>query len=637
MLTFLRDSAKSGVLKFFLIGFMALAVVGLVFIDMTGSFRDGVSSNSVARVGDSEISTGQMMNNLQNMERQSGLPEVPQQLRLRMAKEAVDTEVRRRVLLLEAQDMGLNVPDTYAARQIKAQLTPLVEGGFTEQEALAQLLRNTGMGEDQLMQAFKQDVAVQLLLSAITAGKYAPNEVIETAYSYENQTRSAAVVSLRPASFPSPATAVDEEELKTYYRNNQSKYMTPEYREISYLIFDESKMPQAPEISEDTLRSEYESRVDEFTLPPRRITDQAIFQSSDRAQEFVGAINAPQDFNVKLQGFDGEDYLLLSDEPVSEEDLVEDIVDAAFDTPIGEVTGPIETSLGWIVMYVKSEQDEQVQDFSEIREELKTEMTQDDEAARFYDTVNEIDDMLATSTPLSDIADEFNLNVYQTPMITADGKTESDNSAELLQNDYAAQLLEKSFAIKQGEESPLMETDNGKFIAYTASQVNPPQAKPFETVRAQVTKDYNKDKLWERMENAAQSLEDEVANGKLLTDLVKANAYPLKKIGPVTGTQAMENKDISENITKTIFQFKKPGDIQAIKTANGYDVVMLTAVTFPQGFDMSDDQRAKYKDEISSRLQNDMLNQYEMALRKKYDVEISNNAIERALRPTDFE
>ena len=491
MLTFLRDSAKSGVLKFFLIGFMALAVVGLVFIDMTGSFRDGVSSNSVARVGDSEISTGQMMNNLQNMERQSGLPEVPQQLRLRMAKEAVDTEVRRRVLLLEAQDMGLNVPDTYAARQIKAQLTPLVEGGFTEQEALAQLLRNTGMGEDQLMQAFKQDVAVQLLLSAITAGKYAPNEVIETAYSYENQTRSAAVVSLRPASFPSPATAVDEEELKTYYRNNQSKYMTPEYREISYLIFDESKMPQAPEISEDTLRSEYESRVDEFTLPPRRITDQAIFQSSDRAQEFVGAINAPQDFNVKLQGFDGEDYLLLSDEPVSEEDLVEDIVDAAFDTPIGEVTGPIETSLGWIVMYVKSEQDEQVQDFSEIREELKTEMTQDDEAARFYDTVNEIDDMLATSTPLSDIADEFNLNVYQTPMITADGKTESDNSAELLQNDYAAQLLEKSFAIKQGEESPLMETDNGKFIAYTASQVNPPQAKPFETVRAQVTKDYN--------------------------------------------------------------------------------------------------------------------------------------------------
>ncbi len=138
MLTFLRDSAKSGVLKFFLIGFMALAVVGLVFIDMTGSFRDGVSSNSVARVGDSEISTGQMMNNLQNMERQSGLPEVPQQLRLRMAKEAVDTEVRRRVLLLEAQDMGLNVPDTYAARQIKAQLTPLVEGGFTEQEALAQ-------------------------------------------------------------------------------------------------------------------------------------------------------------------------------------------------------------------------------------------------------------------------------------------------------------------------------------------------------------------------------------------------------------------------------------------------------------------------------------------------------------------
>ena len=638
MITFLRDGAKSGIMKFFLIGFMGLAVMGLVFIDMTGSFRDGVSSNSVARVGDTEISTRQMMTSLQNAERQSGMMEIPAELRLRMALQSVDNEVRRRVLLLEAQEMGLMVPDSYAAREIKNQLQPLVESGFTPEEALAQQLRNTGMSENQLIQAFKQDLAVQLLVSAITSGRYAPDEMVQTAYSYENQRRSGAVIALRPENFPTTSQAVDEETLRTYYRNNSDKYMTPEYREISYFVFDDESLPDAAEISEEELRSIYEDNIENYTQPASRITNQAVFQSADLAQEAVANMETAEDFDRALAGLSSSDYLTLRDEPVNEGDLVEELVDAAYNTPIGEINGPIETSLGWVVMAVTGEQEETVQPFEDVQSEVRSNISSERNDSRFYDAVNELDDMLAGGMSLSDIAEEYNLTVYQTPMLEQDGTLQSGKSAEILQNDYAGRLLEEAFEMRADETHPLMETDNGEFIGYIVSNIQPSATRPFDTIRAQVTVDYNRDTLDERMQAAADEIVTALNDGALATDIAKENGYKLTTIPLMKGEEALENENLREAVVQNLFDIDQSNTARKITAeGQGYDVVLLGNIAFPDGSTIDPDLRSDYVSTIGDQLKNDMLNQYEAALREKYDVEISRNAIERALQPVDVE
>ena len=638
MITFLRDGAKSGIMKFFLIGFMGLAVMGLVFIDMTGSFRDGVSSNSVARVGDTEISTRQMMTSLQNAERQSGMMEIPAELRLRMALQSVDNEVRRRVLLLEAQEMGLMVPDSYAAREIKNQLQPLVESGFTPEEALAQQLRNTGMSENQLIQAFKQDLAVQLLVSAITSGRYAPDEMVQTAYSYENQRRSGAVIALRPENFPTTSQAVDEETLRTYYRNNSDKYMTPEYREISYFVFDDESLPDAAEISEEELRSIYEDNIENYPQPASRITNQAVFQSADLAQEAVANMETAEDFDRALAGLSSSDYLTLRDEPVNEGDLVEELVDAAYNTPIGEINGPIETSLGWVVMAVTGEQEETVQPFEDVQSEVRSNISSERNDSRFYDAVNELDDMLAGGMSLSDIAEEYNLTVYQTPMLEQDGTLQSGKSAEILQNDYAGRLLEEAFEMRADETHPLMETDNGEFIGYIVSNIQPSATRPFDTIRAQVTVDYNRDTLDERMQAAADEIVTALNDGALATDIAKENGYKLTTIPLMKGEEALENENLREAVVQNLFDIDQSNTARKITAeGQGYDVVLLGNIAFPDGSTIDPDLRSDYVSTIGDQLKNDMLNQYEAALREKYDVEISRNAIERALQPVDVE
>ena len=55
MLQKLSDGAKGGISKFILVGFLFMAVLGLVLTDVGGFFRDGVSSTSVAEVGSEDI------------------------------------------------------------------------------------------------------------------------------------------------------------------------------------------------------------------------------------------------------------------------------------------------------------------------------------------------------------------------------------------------------------------------------------------------------------------------------------------------------------------------------------------------------------------------------------------------------
>ena len=110
MLKALREGTKSGLLKYFLLLLMGLAVMSLVFIDMSGSFSGGVSVNSIAKVGDSEISTSQFMQRYQQSERQAGLrSELPQAMRVQLGLEVADQMVRQRVYLAEADDIGLLV------------------------------------------------------------------------------------------------------------------------------------------------------------------------------------------------------------------------------------------------------------------------------------------------------------------------------------------------------------------------------------------------------------------------------------------------------------------------------------------------------------------------------------------------
>ncbi|MGM0421687.1 MAG: peptidyl-prolyl cis-trans isomerase [Pseudomonadota bacterium] len=635
MLTTLRDGAKSGFLKYILIAFIGLAVLGLVFVDMSGSFRDGVGSNSVARVGDTEIPLSRFMSDMQDEENRTGMREIPEQLRQQMAYRVVDQLVRERVFQLESQDMDLLVDDRTAAKAIKRQLAPLQEGGLTAEEALAQRLRATGMDESRFVDAYKQDMAMRKLLQAVSLGSYTPQQMVETAYKHENQMRAGHFISLELAQFNDKVGDPDQDELQNFYEENINNYLTPEYREVSYFIFDDEAARLPEDIPEEELRAFYEDRISRYTQPAGRIVDQAIFTSADTAQDVVAEIFDSADLSAGLESLSEDDYVLLEDERITEDDALEDIAEAAFATPIDDIAGPIETSLGWVVLKVKSETEETVKPFEEVRDTLEDTYREEEQQNRLYDMANEIDDRLISSGSLGDVAREFDLEVYQTPLLTKDGLTKDGNSAEILQKDFAEELLADAFTLRVDEMPPLMDAEDESFVAYNVNRIDPAAPKPLEDIKDQVTTDWRQKQMRTELAELGDQLMKELKEGRSLTEVAADHDLEIREIPQTTGIEAANNETLPEAVLQNLFQIKKAGDVTVAPILDGAAIVQLDDINFPD--EVADaEQTSALRETMKEQIRTEIMIQYETALREKYDVKISDNAIRRALQPVDY-
>ena len=636
MLTNLREGAKSGILKYFLLAFIAVAVLGLVFIDMSGAFRDNIGSNSVASVGDTEISAITLREQMARAERRAEMGDMPEELRQQLALRIVDQQVRERLFLVESRDLDLILPDKTAANMIRKQLQPMMDNGLSAEEALAQQLRAQGMSESQFLQVFKQDQAMRQVLRAVTAGGYAPNQMVKTALKFQNQKRTGRYASIPYDHFAGKIKTPDEKTLKTFYDENQKNYMTPEYREISYLIFDENNVPAVENISDEELREVYNDRIEQYTTPAGRVIDQVVFDSAEEAEKIVADVFDTQELRKAVEELPSDSYVLLEDELITPGDTTEKIENAAFDTPVGDIAGPIETNLGWIVIKVREERPEETQDFAQIRDDLKKSYTLEQEENRLYDVANQVDNMLVSGMKLSDIASEYNFNVYQTPLIQADGKTKDGNSAEILQKDFAEDLLAKVFALGNNEIPPLLETDNGIFVAYQASRIVSAAPKPFNEIKAQVTDDWQKRELRQRAMNLAETFVQDIKDGSSFDAVAEDHNIQTGTLPAMTGQDASQFTDVPQPVLKNLFNLANVGDVAKAPTQNGLYIVQLDAVSFPEETG-TEKQMTAMRETVAEQIRTELMIQYETQLREKFDVNISRNAIKRNIQPAESE
>src|SRR5690606_16855402 len=99
-------------------------------------------------------------------------------------------EINSRMFSLEAEKAGLLVDNATAAVAIKEQmLGPLVEQGMMPAQALQYMLGRLGVSETQLMQNVRMEIAAQNLLRIVSAGAYAPDQLVNDAIKYRNESR----------------------------------------------------------------------------------------------------------------------------------------------------------------------------------------------------------------------------------------------------------------------------------------------------------------------------------------------------------------------------------------------------------------------------------------------------------------
>lgn len=514
----MRIAAKeSKIMKFFLGGFIFLAVGGLVFTDINGYFRGGLPNNTVARVGDTEISILDFDNELRGVLQQTGMS-AKEAYQVGLVNAYLDNRIDQIAAIKKAEDIDLTIGDAYIAQQISKTFSG------ASKDDIQNALRARGMSEKQVANSIRQQVmssivnAVPQVLKgqSMTASNQAFNRI------YTEQ-RSGMIYSFSAEKLTDDITVTDEEITDTY-EATKPQYLIPEERQfiIGKLTLDDVKS-SVPAVSEDTLKEEYESNKQDYITPEKRSIAQIVLQDPDQAQQVYEKTLEGTPLKTALKDVTGSEDGYRDTAEYEEDGLPEELSAQAFDKEIkaGDVVAPVKTLVGWHIMKVTNISPEKQKSFAEVKKILQEETQKNMSFDAMYNRIVETEDMLNNGEMFDSIASKTKLKTTTTKsftnMNTNDLPEDIKKAAEI-----SPSVIEEIFNLDEGHASYPVEIDENSYIVIGVKSIKPQDYKSLSDVK----NDIKKAMIAQRRDAAAAeklaSIDAAIKNGeKSLDDIAK--------------------------------------------------------------------------------------------------------------------
>jgi len=368
MLKVLRDNLKY--LSWILWGVIVIFVL-FVFVDFGGGVPGPALRTEAAAVVDGdEISYGEFQRAYQDTEESyrtaygtQFTPELARQLQLPL--QVLEQLVEQRILLREAESMGLTISDVELQKELLKQ--PVFQdetGGWVGDQRYQQLVRSIGYSSPE---AFEESFRTQLLLNklnrVIADNIVVSDDDIERAYRESAERAKIRYVRVPVSTFRDDSELAAED-VATYFREHIEEFRLPERRSVDYLLVDTNTISASLSVSDDEVRSYFEQNSDRYETEEQVRARQIMLQiTEDRTAEQTLA--ELQTIAARIEA--GEDFAELaaeiSEDPMSKEqggDLglfgrgqyLEEIENAAFSAQLGEVVGPVESAFGYHLVLV---------------------------------------------------------------------------------------------------------------------------------------------------------------------------------------------------------------------------------------------------------------------------------------------
>lgn len=621
MLDALRKGAGSWLAKIFI----ALLVLSFAIWGIADIFR-GFRAQVLARVGDKEIGAEQFRDAYER-EIAALSSRIGRQI---TSAEAQALGLRQRVLErliagaaidAHASELGLGVSSEAIAETIRND--PIFHGpsGKFSKITFEQLLRANGLTEAGFVARQRNELIRAQLLETLSQSAAVPKVLIDSANRYQNETRVLEYFVL-PISAAGELPKPDSAALKDYYESHIGQFTAPEYRKVGILGVSPETLTKTIEISPEDLRAAYEVEKEKFIEPERREIEQIIFQDMATAQAAYEKLTGGADFMevAKAQGMSEADVKLglVTKKAMPDQKIAE----AAFNLKKGEISKPVEGDFSIVILRVSDIKPGSSKSFEDVKEQLRKELSKQRASEELFDFHDKIEDERAAGTTLEEIAKKFNLE-YTTVTLDRRGKTPEGKPAPFPRSqDFPSAVFESDV----GVENDPVETAEGGYLWFEILQIIPEQKKPFADVREEVEKAWRADELKAALRQKAEELVEKARAGTPLSELAKSvgaelkTSDPLKRQGSSAGLPAAA-------IAKA---FTLPeGEVESTVTEDGSSRVLFKVVKVEPPKAVEPALAEKLREALKSSMDEDLAVQYIAALRKRFGVEINNEALTR--------
>ncbi len=568
----------------------------------------GFGQGTLASIGKTEISTGQFRqtynDRLQQIGHQLGHPLPPDQARaLGLDRQVLGEMIAQAGLDQLAHKMGLGLANSEISRNITSNPQLQDQHGQFDRARFAMLLRDMGMTEQSFLATQRQTVLRRQLVDAISGDITLPQAWLDAINQFQNQERSIQYISLGPAQagdIPQPT----DEQLSKYFDERKILFRAPEYRKINTVTVTPAALAQWMQISDDDIKKTYDDQHASFVTPEKRHVEQIVFPQMADAQAAADRIKSGTSFSdiAAERGLKPQDTDLGT---VSKSSMVDPkVADAAFSLKEGEVSAPVQTQFGAVLVSVLKIEPTTTKTLAEATPQLRNQIALDRAKKQVQGLHDKIEDDRAGGSTLEEAAQKEKL-----PVVVFDvDRSGRDPDGKLAVNlSHGPEIVSGAFASNVGVDNDPIDIDGG-YIWYDVAVITPARDRTLDEVKGPVTQRWRDDEIASRLKTKAADLLDKLKSGNPFATLAAADNLKVETASDLK--RGGSNGDISPNMTQAIFHTAKDAFGSSVgPNPTQWIVFEVTDIKTPK-LDANSADAKHIEDTLHNQLSDDLIGQY---------------------------
>ncbi len=600
MLNFFRR--RDTAVRFILGGFLVLICVAMVIMLIPGGLTGDGGNNpdqTVASVGGTKISVSDLNNELTRFEQGR---QIPQALMPYFGRQILKNLVMEKALSEEAAKMGFTATNdevVRAARMQDPQLFP--QGQFIGQQEYQQYVSQAyQMTVPEYEGRLREQIMAGKLYNLVTDSVQVSDAEVRQQFLRQNQKAIFDYVLLQPGDLESKVN-VTPEALQAFYQKNQSRYMSPERRQLDVLLANVDQMAATQQVSEAEIQQYYQANQASYSTPERVKVSHILLKTTGEAPGQLAATKQKAE-KILDQVKHGADFAKLAKQ-YSEDDgsadqggelgwirrgqTVPEFEKAAFSLKPGQISDLIQTIYGFHIIKVEEHEDAHVQTLAEVHDQIQQKLQHQKGLNAAENAIDRAQAMAASSTPLQTIASQLHLQLISTPPIS---RTDPVTGIGI-----NPEFVNAVFAASPGAPTPAIKVAQG-FALAKVERVVPPAVQPLSAVQDQVTSEFKQQQAIQLAQSEARQLA-EAAKAKGLKAAASQMKLAVKTSQPLTRKDSLADAGAIGSFADALFALQ-PGQVGGPSALDSKQIVYsLVSVQQPP-----DATFAQQKDSIRQQL-----------------------------------
>jgi peptidyl-prolyl cis-trans isomerase D len=383
---------------------------------------------------------------------------------------------------------------------------------------------------------------------------------------------------------------VTDNDVSEYYQANKKSFRTLPRVKLEYLEIKQKDIGEVHSFSEEELRSSYADDPSRYQTPELRKANHILLSLADDASEeqVTSALNKLQKVADRIK--DGEDFAAIAKE-VSEDSFSAKkggnlgyITRTDIDNPVfvqklfsmqkGEMSTPVRTSLGVQLIKLEDVTAPKAKPFEQVRSQIENELRADVSAKKYIELAEKLSNLsYVNESSLDAAAEELNIKVKTSDWIVGAELEGIASYPSVVSAAFSDEVLNK------GVNSSLLEVADGHAIVVRVLEHEPSEVQSLEDVADKIKLTVKtikaRDQLVARGKEAIEKLNNDAST-------IEAMLNKLNTQLNLVGVLLRDNESVPSEITEHVFSLSSTDNypvFDGIELDNGqFAVVRLNDV-----------------------------------------------------------